>query len=397
MMFSNMKNAPGLVLLLAATLVVPLLRADDLYRMAPTVESHWASAENPLGAKGAGGTIQDGRKGRPSVALKAGATHVLAESIGKSGMIRRIWLTINERTPRVLREVRIEFYWDQAKRPAVSVPLGDFFGVGLGQTAPFQSALFANPEGRSFSCVIPMPFRTGMKVQLVNESPVDIAMLFYDVDFTLGDTHGDDMLYFHAWFNRENPTRLREDYTILPKVTGRGRFLGVNVGVIADQQHYFQSWWGEGEVKVYLDGDTARPTLCGTGSEDYVGSGWGLGTFSHLYQGCTYANQASQSFCFYRYHVPDPIYFHSDLRVTLQQIGCWDPKSSAQFRAAGATIPSLEANKAVAWDEPTLARYGLFERRDDVSSCAYFYLDRPEHDLPALLPPAERSRGLGGS
>ena len=372
------------------------MRAEDLFRMVPGVESRWASAENPQGTKGQGGLTQEGRKGRPCVAVKAGATAILAEARDTSGMIHRIWLTISQRTPQTLRGVRIEFYWDGAKKPAISAPLGDFFGVGLGQSAAFQSALFSSPEGRSFNCVVPMPFRTGMKVLLVNETSADIDMLFYDVDYTIGDRHGDDVLYFHAWFNRENPTELRRDYTILPKVSGRGRFLGVNIGVIADQHQFFQSWWGEGEVKAYLDGDIANPTLCGTGCEDYAGSGWGLGTYAHLYQGCPYANPETQSFCFYRYHVPDPIFFHSDLRVTLQQIGCWDPKSVTSFRAAKSSLRSIGPGRTVDWEDPKLAPYGLFERQDDVSSCAYFYLDRPDNDLPALISAEGRSRGLAG-
>jgi hypothetical protein len=370
------------------------MRAEDIFRMAPGVETRWASPENPLGEKGKGGSTQEGRKGRPSVALKAGATHVLAEAHGTSGMVRRIWITINERTPQALRGIRIECYWDGAPKPAISVPLGDFFGVGLGQTAVFQSALFSNPEGRSFNCAVPMPFRTGMKILLVNESTIDVSMLFYDVDYTIGDPHDDGVLYFHAWFNRENPTQLRRDYTILPQVAGHGRFLGVNLGVIADQKQFFQSWWGEGEVKVYLDGDAANPTLCGTGSEDYTGTAWGLGAFSHPYQGCTYANADKQSFCFYRYHVPDPIYFHSGVRVTIQQIGCWDPKSVFAFRAARFSPTWTETGKPVNWDDPKLAPYGIFERQDDVSSCAYFYLDRPDNDLPPLMSVGDRSRGL---
>jgi hypothetical protein len=358
------------------------------------VEPRWASAENPQGKKGAGGTAFEGRKGSPSVAFKSGATQVLAEANDTSGMIRRIWITISDRSPQTLREIRIEFYWDGAKKPAISAPLGDFFGVGLGQMAPFQAALFSSPEGKSFNCSVPMPFRTGMKVQLINESKVDISMLFYDVDYTIGDRHGDDVLYFHAWFNRENPTQLRKDYTILPKVSGRGRFLGVNIGVIADKKQFFQSWWGEGEVKVYLDGDTTNPTLCGTGSEDYPGAAWGLGLYSHLYQGCPYLNDAKMSFCFYRYHVPDPIYYHSDIRVTIQQIGCWDAKSIFAFRAAKSSNLSIEPNKMVNWEDPQITQYGLFERQDDVSSCAYFYLDRPDNDLPALMPAKERSLGL---
>jgi len=381
----------GLLLLLCQA-----TRAEDLYRMVPGSETRWASAENPLGEKGAGGKTQEGRKGRPSVSFKAGATQVLAEVNNSSGMIHRIWLTINKRTPQTLRDIRIEFYWDGSKRPAISAPLGDFFGMGNGQMAAFQSALFSSPEGRSFNCIVPMPFRKGMKVLLLNEGAVDIEMLFYDVDYTIGDRYGDDVLYFHAWFNRMNPTQLRRDYVILPRVSGRGRFLGVNIGVIADQKQFFESWWGEGEMKVYLDGDTANPTLCGTGSEDYAGSGWGLGLFSHLYQGCTYANSDQQSYCFYRYHVPDPIYYHSDIRVTLQQLGCWSPNTVPEFREARRPIYSAEHGAVVNWEDPNLARFGIFERQDDVSSCAYFYLDRPDNDLPALMPAEDRSRGLKG-
>lgn len=136
------------------------MRAEDIFRMEPDLETRWASAENPQGIKGAGGMTQEGRKGRPCFSLKSRATQVLAEVNGTSGMIRRIWLTINKRTPQTLRELRIEFYWDGAKRPAISAPLGDFFGMGLGEMAAFQSALFSSPEGRSFNCSIPMPFRT---------------------------------------------------------------------------------------------------------------------------------------------------------------------------------------------------------------------------------------------
>jgi hypothetical protein len=219
-------------------------------------------------------------------------------------------------------------------------------------------------------------------------------MVFYDVDYTVGDKHGDDALYLHAWFNRENPTQLRRDYTILPRVAGRGRFLGANIGVIAGKD-YFTSWWGEGEVKVYLDGDTTNPTLCGTGSEDYTGSAWGLGTFANAFEGCTVADPATRSYGFYRYHIPDPIFFRKDARVTIQQIGCWDPKTIFDFRAAGRAIPSI-AGPTVNWDDPKIAPYGLFERQDDVSSCAYFYLDRPDDDLPPLMPAADRARGLAG-
>ena len=186
--------------------------------------------------------------------LKAGEALTLAEVKGSSGTVRRIWATINDRGPRMLRGLRIDMYWDGASKPAVSAPFGDFFGLGLGQMTTWQSAVMSSPEGRSFTCYIPMPFRTGMKIVVTDESGTDLRALFYDVDYTVGDRHGPNVSYFHAVFRRENPTTIERDYEILPKVSGQGRFLGVNIGVIASRELYFKTWWGEGEVKVYLCG-----------------------------------------------------------------------------------------------------------------------------------------------
>ncbi len=367
--------------------------AQDLYRLPPGAQTRWASAENPSGAKGAGAQTNEGRKGSPSFALPAGGTRVLAEAAGTSGIVRRIWLTVNHRDPEMLRGLRIDCFWDGATKPAVSAPLGDFFGSGLGRMSRIESALFASPEGRSFNCFIPMPFRTGMKIVLTNETARPVEMVFYDVDYTIGDVLGDDALYLHAWFNRENPTEFLRDYTILPRVAGRGRFLGVNLGVIVNQKEFFTSWWGEGEVKMYLDGDGPWPTLAGTGTEDYVGSAWGLGAFSSAYSGCTWDRE--YRFCFYRWHVPDPVYFRSDLRVTWQQIGLWDPKTVPLFRSAGRAYFYMKPDQGIDWNNPKLTTYGLMERRDDVSSCAYFYLDGPTDDLPPLMAVAKRTAGLG--
>ena len=135
--------------------------AQTLYEMPEGVESRWASGENPAGAKGQAGQANGGRKGAPTVAIKAGASRVLAAATGTSGTVRRIWMTFPDRSPRMLRSLRLDIYWDGAQTPAVSAPVGDFFGVGLGLAPAFQSALFANPEGRSFNCFIPMPFRNG--------------------------------------------------------------------------------------------------------------------------------------------------------------------------------------------------------------------------------------------
>ncbi len=369
--------------------------AHPLYVVPEGVETRWASAENPKGEKGQAAQANAGRKGRPCLPLAAGEQVVLAEAQGASGVVRRIWVTISNRSPRMLRGLKLDFYWDGAETPAVSAPLGDFFGTGLGRMARFESALFSSPEGRSFNCCVPMPFRTGMKLVVTNESGADLRAFFYDVDYTLGDALPDDALYFHAHWRRENPTAMQRDFEILPRVQGRGRFLGSNVGVIADRELYYRSWWGEGEVKVYLDGDADLPTLSGTGTEDYIGTGWGQGRYATLYQGCHVADHGNMQFCFYRHHVPDPVYFGRDCRVTIQQMGYWGTEHKARWHFEGRTVYRAGAGPEVMDCSPgSEPGGGLFERQDDWSSCAYFYLDRPENGLPALAPVEERTEGL---
>ena len=364
--------------------------AQSLYELPEGVETRWASPENPTGARGAGARTLAGRKGAPTIAIKAGASAVLAEARGTPGTVRRMWMTIPDRGPRMLRGLRLDMYWDGAARAAVSAPLGDFFGVGLGRTATFQSALFSNPEGRSFNSVVPMPFRTGMRIVMTNESGVDLPELFYDINYTLGDRHPAGALYFHAHFRRENPTKLKQDYEILPQVEGRGRYLGTNVGVITDRGTYSHTWWGEGEIKIYLDGDREGPTLVGTGTEDYVGTAWGQGEYANLYQGSPVADERAGQWSFYRYHVPDPVYFRRDVRVTMQQIGYLADHSRGVLVREGRRLYRTGPGLV----ELDITKDGRFERADDWSSCAYFYLDRPENDLPPLAPAAQRIAGL---
>ena len=219
----------------------------------------------------------------------------------------------------MLRSLRLEMYWDDQTKPAVSVPLGDFFGIGLGRKVSFQNALFSDPEGRSFTCYIPMPYRKAARVTIKNESGKAV-MLFYDINFQQVRSHGEDVAYFHAYWSRALKTELGKDFEVLPTVRGKGRFLGMNMGIITDPL-YQNSWWGEGEVKIYLDGDGDLPTLNGTGTEDYIGTGWGQGLFTHLYQGCLVADEKTRQWAFYRYHVPDPVYFGKDCKVTIQIMG----------------------------------------------------------------------------
>jgi hypothetical protein len=365
---------------------------EPLYTIPDGVETRWASPENPTGAKGRAAQANGGRKGAPTIAIKAGQSAVLAEARGTSGTVRRIWMTFGDRSPKMVRSLRVDIYWDGARTPAVSAPLGDFFGIGLGRMVPFESALFSNPEGRSLNTVVPMPFRTGMRIVLTNESGADLPELFYDVDYTVGDRHPANVLYLHAHWRRERATTIRRDYEILPRVAGRGRYLGTNIGVVANTGEYFNTWWGEGEVKIYLDGDSALPTLAGTGTEDYVGTAWGQGAYAHRYQGSPVADERDgrMQYAFYRYHVPDPVWFRRDVRVTMQQIGYLTDYSRGGVVRAGRRLLRAGATN----DSLPLATDGKFERSDDWSSCAYFYLDRPENGLPALAAVAERTAGL---
>jgi hypothetical protein len=354
------------------------------------VETRWASPENPAGARGAAGRANGGRKGAPTVPVPAGRSVVLAEARGTSGTLRRMWMTFADRSPRMLRALRLDIYWDGAATPAVSAPLGDFFGHNSGEMKPFESALFSSPEGRSFVSVAPMPFRTGMRVVLTNESRDSLPELFYDVNYTLGDRHPAGTPYFHATWRRERPTTLQRDFEILPRVAGSGRYLGASLGVRTDRGTYFNTWFGEGEAKIYVDGDSTYPTMAGTGTEDYIGTAWGQGPFAHLYQGSPVADDNRGVFAFYRLHVPDPVWFRRDVRVTMQQIGYLTDYSRGAvtrtglrlFRAGPGRVPLNTATD------------GRFERTDDWSACAYFYLDRPENGLPRLAPVAERVAGL---
>ena len=366
--------------------------AQELYVVPDGVETRWASPENPTGERGKGASTNGGRKGSAFWPLKSGEQRTLAEVRSGSGMVRRIWMTLNDRSPAMLRGLRLDMYWDGAKQPAVSAPLGDFFGVGLGNIVPFQSAIFSSPEGRSFNVSVPMPFRNGMRIVLINESGRDQPQVYYDVNYTLGDALPADALYFHAHFRRENPTKLQRDYEILPQVAGKGRYLGTNVGVRVDQR-YGANWWGEGEVKIYLDGDQRLPTLSGTGTEDYIGTGYSLGTYSHLYQGATIVDNDKQRYAFYRYHVNDPVYFRQEIRVTLQQIGfIWSNDGTPEKPLSPPVYAAGEGMREL--DLKHLPQVNLFERADDYSSCAFFYLDRPENGLPSLVPVKERQKDL---
>ena len=355
-----------------------MIMFDSWSRLNPGVRSRSINAENPTGAPGqaarAASPLGPGRKGSAFRPLPAGDTLTLAEIDGP-GVIRHIWITVPDRTPGgpfVLRDLVLRGYWDGSDLPSVEVPLGDFFCNGFGRCLVTSAPIVVAPTG-GMNCYFPMPFRAGARLTLTSEHPADIASVYYQVDYTVGDRLGEDVGYFHArWHRSDADTGLGVDHVILDDVTGPGSYLGTYLALTALQRY----WWGEGEVKFYVDDDTDHPTLCSTGLEDYAGGAWAfqdhLGTdpapqvinFSAPYIGYPHyaGNDDSHASPFvtpmppshglYRWHVPDPVYFDSRLRVTVQQIGAWD--------------------------------HGLFERQDDIASTAYWYQARPATSAPAL-------------
>ncbi len=374
-------------------------RAQQLYSMPSGVHSGVSSFENINGIPGKGGMTNKGAKGNPFESLNAGETKTLLD-IHEAGIINRMWFTVDNRSPEMLRSLRLRIYWDSQSKPAVDVPFGDFFCAGLGIPVAFQSELFTNPEGRSFNCYIPMPFKKAARVTLTNESKTDLALLFFDIDFTGLSVPLENMLYFHAGWNRTIHTIPGIDFELLPAIKGRGRFIGVNVGVNVDSS-YGQTWWGEGEVKIYLDGDSRYPTINGTGTEDYIGTGWGEGHFAHSFQGCTIAEGSKGQFAFYRFHIPDPIYFNLGFKATIQEIGggMCDQVKKLQEKGvpmkivtvtSGKTFLRLMESPKPLTDPDFPPGWCNFYRSDDYSATAYFYLDKPVSDLPELMPVSER-------
>lgn len=377
----------------------------DLFRMPAGVVTRWASFENPTAAPGEAGKENWGAKGHAFESIAAGETKVLLHTSG-CGTIQRIWMTLRQWRPETLRSLRLEMTWDDVGETAVSVPLGDFFCAGLG-VVPFESALCASPEGHSLLCTIPMPFRRSARITLTNESDELITHFLYEINMTLTDAHAEDVLYFHAHWRRESPTTLGRDFVVLPHVAGNGRFLGLYATVLTDSA-YEGAWWGEGAVKFFIDGEDSKPVLMGTGTEDYTGTGWGQGAFAQQHQGSLHVDPERGWYAFYRFHVPDPIYFWSSCRVTAQQIGGASKAAVRQLTARGASLRVISADggsrgqfrplltEKVSWEDKSIddAAWCNFFRQDDWAAVAYFYLDRPGNDLPALMPVTERVHGL---
>ncbi|MBE3143130.1 MAG: DUF2961 domain-containing protein [Planctomycetes bacterium] len=339
----NFKAA--VILLLMGTIAAA--EEVKLYEIEVPVESRSISFENPTGEKGKGGMTKSkigvGRKGLPSKEFRPGQTYTLCD-INGPGVIRHIWVTVRKNVE-TLQGIVIRGYWDGQEQPSIEAPLGAFFGIMHGKVGAHQSAVHSVNSDAGMNIWLEMPFAKQAKITLTNESTKGTP-LFYYIDYTLEDKLPAKFGRLHAIYRRENPTTLKQDFEILPKRTGSGRFLGCVIGI----RPMTENWWGEGEVKVYLDGDSNFPSICGTGAEDYIGQSWGLQNTAYLYGGtCLLDNKLNT---IYRWHIKDPIYWKKDVRVTIQQIG-WSQR-------------------------------GLYERQDDWSCSAFWYEPIPSAPLPAM-------------
>ena len=347
-------------------------------------ESRAYTFENPTGERGAGGTARGGRKGAPNRVVRPGERVVLADIDGR-GRVTHIWMTvaalrsIDAPPPAFLRAQVLEVYYDDLDTPSVSVPALDFFGVVHGVPASYASSMTAANEGMGLESRIPMPFDGRTRIEYENASD-ELALLYFQVDVLLGQRAGEGGR-LHAMFHRANPSTLGDDLVIIDGLRGPGRYLGMTGGV----RPFDRFWWGEGEVKVYLDGEL-QPTICGTGTEDYIGSAWSLGEFAApesgapLVVGPTGTAAGGWSLVsFYRWHVSDPVVFGESAKVTLQQIG------SAGFRDgeehALAQFKQQVTPAGDGWIENVgggLRAFTLYERSDDWCATGFAYCERPQ-------------------
>lgn len=310
------------------------------------------SPENLTGAKGAGGMAIDGTgavparelgrgwKVSPSINLPDGGTATLADVEGP-GVIRHIWLTTDRNR---LRQLVLRMYWDDEDDPSVEVPLGDFFCNGWsGELALVNSELTVVAPAGGLNSYWPMPFRDRARVTLENLSGHGLPV-YYQVTYTQQELP-DRAAYLHAAWRRSNPVGQPAIHTIVDGIRGRGRYSGTYLAI----EPGAPGWWGEGEMKFYLDGDDEFPTICGTGTEDYFGGAWNFDVngryipYSTAYLGLHQVlppdqiYQPHQRFGMYRWHKPDPIYFEQDLRVTVQALG---------WQAGGRYLPLEHADIA---------------------------------------------------
>jgi hypothetical protein len=347
---------------------------SNIFRMSDA-KTRSISPENVTGEKGKGGMatkgtgegasrdLGQGWKVSPSVIIKAHTTFTVAEIDG-SGAIQHIWMTPTG----VWRNSILRFYWDGETTPSVEAPVGDFFCMGWGKYSPLNSlAVCVNP-GSAFNCYWPMPFRKKCKITMENIDEHDMV-LYYQVDYVMAKVPS-DAAYFHAQFRRSNPLPYKTDHVLVDNIKGRGQYVGTYIawGV------HNNGWWGEGEIKFFIDGDTKYPTINGTGTEDYFCGSYDFDTKAKNAAGVEQVNytefctpysglcqvikgdghyNVSQRFGLYRWHIADPIRFEKDLKVTIQALG---------WRSEGRYLPL----------------------QDDIASTVFWYQSEPHNPMPPL-------------
>jgi hypothetical protein len=330
------------------------------------------SAENLTGAKGQGGMaipvpnepkpatsaraaddLGQGWKVKPFLRVNAGETVTLMDVEGP-GLIQHIWMVEGLSRAHVLR-----FYWDGEATPSIEVPAPDFFAVGHEKFAAVNSSMVTVNPKNALNCYWPMPFRRHARITFTNDAAQDLTLLAFQITYALTPVP-ENAGYLHAQWRQAN-TAQQNPYVILDGVKGHGRYVGTFLAWTQRRK----GWFGEGEIKFFLDGDGKFPTICGTGTEDYFGGSYGFpAAYSTAYNGTTIANnengQPPNFWSLYRWHVMDPIGFDQDLRVTIQALG---------------------------WG--TDHKYALLS--DDVASVAYWYQTEPHAPFPVLPPAAQRA------
>lgn len=358
------------------------MNLGNLYRMS-NAKTRSISPENFTGEKGKAGMARledkdipntanaanaardlgQGWKVNPFIRIKPGETFTIAEITG-SGAIQHIWMTPTGNW----RSSIIRIYWDDEAEPSVECPVGNFFCMGWNVYAPLSSlAVCVNP-GSAFNCYWVMPFRQKCKITMENVNDTDPMSLYYQIDYTLTDVPA-DAAYFHALYHRSNPDETSV-YTIVDGIKGKGQYVGVYLALGTNNN----GWWGEGEIKFYIDGDTKFPTICGTGTEDYFCGSYDFDThkknpagveesgyteFCTPYSGLNQVIRGDghynvmQRFGLYRWHILDPVRFEKDLKVTIQDLG---------WRNGGRYLP----------------------QHSDISSVCFWYQTDPHAAFPKL-------------
>lgn len=347
-----------------------------MFLMQKGIKTRWINAENPKGEKGkacmsdipeaekathAARDLGRGFKVSPNVLLPKGKTVTLAD-IEDSGVIRHIWMTVSE--PKY-RNLILRMYWEGSEIPSVEAPLGDFFFQGWDGYQRVDTLKVAVNPARGLNCFWDMPFKKNCKITLENRGNTDV-IVFYQIDYELTELP-ENIGYFHTMFTRCERLEYAKDFTMLDIKAGRGKLVGLYLAYGAKNN----GWWGEGELKVYMDGDTEYPTLCSTGTEDYFLGAYdfeneartGYQDFSGNYAGfyrmpTDGLYNCMPRFGMYRVHINDPIWFEEEIRIDIQSIG-W--RSDFRFHP----------------------------QQDDLASTVFFYLSKPIEKRPPLQSVAE--------